>query len=288
MSKIITIKLTKINPLTGPFVITDEFSDIIDIDVPREALIEGMSFDVSDETMYITIESTGKCKIKKTFPLSEFNLMEYAEASYTPAISSSLWAHLKNGTIYNTYYGNIHPYIIEYPFAYQLQDEILKSIVDYTKVYSYTQDGIRNFNNVNKIQVDDVWFNKAILYNDQQSTGVLELVSKPINNLSVYFSFPKYNENSKTILFTKSDNLYNYNTFWSIVKDKTSPLFIKTCENMSIDKYVNQENMDYSSRSFLKEPLRAKNLKIRHILDNKNNINIVSQFIIADTQKSIK
>jgi hypothetical protein len=96
------------------------------------------------------------------------------------------------------------------------------------------------------------------------------------------------NIDSKTITFTKSDNFYQYNTFWSVVKNKSIPLFIRTCESLSIDKEVNQINMDYGPRSFKKEPLRAKELKIRHILDNRSDVHLVSQFIIAPAQISYK
>lgn len=100
--------------------------------------------------------------------------------------------------------------------------------------------------------------------------------------------YPIYNVDSKTITFTKNDNFYQYNTFWSLVKNKQQPLFIRTCESLSLDKVVNQENMDYGKRSFKKEPLRAKELKIRHILDNRGDIHLVSQFITAPSQISYK
>jgi hypothetical protein len=57
---------------------------------------------------------------------------------------------------------------------------------------------------------------------------------------------------------------------------------------MSVDKIVNQSNMDYGKRSFKKEPLRAKELKVRHILDNRSDAHLVSQFIIAAAQISYK
>ena len=57
---------------------------------------------------------------------------------------------------------------------------------------------------------------------------------------------------------------------------------------MSLDKVVNQANMDYGKRSFKKEPLRAKDLKVRHILDNSSTAHIVSQFIVAPSQISYK
>jgi hypothetical protein len=57
---------------------------------------------------------------------------------------------------------------------------------------------------------------------------------------------------------------------------------------MSIDKVVNQANMDYGVRSFKKATLRAKELKVRHILDNSATTHLVSQFITAPAMLSYK
>jgi hypothetical protein len=57
---------------------------------------------------------------------------------------------------------------------------------------------------------------------------------------------------------------------------------------MSIDKVVNQENMDYGVRSFKKATIRAKELKVRHILDNSATTHLVSQFILTPAQISYK
>jgi hypothetical protein len=100
--------------------------------------------------------------------------------------------------------------------------------------------------------------------------------------------YPIYEADSKTIPFTKSDNFYQYNTFWSLVRNKNVPLFITSCESMSIDKIVNQPNMDYSKRSFKKEPLRAKELRVRNILDDRSDVHLTSQFVYAPAQISYK
>lgn len=288
MPKSIIIKLTSGGPNIGPFTITDEFNNIIAEDVAAKDLISGVSYTVADAVTMISLESTGKCKGKKTVSVSTLNPVQVAATTYTQTTTACLWRHLKNPVIYNSFYGNIEPYIIEYPFSYSFNDEILQNIKDYTKVYKYFPDldGVSDDNR--KIEVDDIWFNKAVLYNGQQSTGILELVPKPINNLKDYMKYPVYNADSKTITFTKSDNFYQYNTFWSLVKNKQEPLFLRTCESLSVDKVVNQANMDYGKRSFKKEPLRAKELKVRHILDNKSDVHLVSQFITAPSQISYK
>ena len=288
MAKTIIIKLTSSGPTAGPFTISDEFGNIIATNVSKDNLISGVSYSVDDAVTMVTIESTGKCKNKKTFPITVVTPLDLASKGYKQITTACIWRHLKNPVVYNYFYGNIEPYIIEYPFAYKYQDEILQSVQDYTKAYKYFSDpdGISDDNR--KVEVDNLWFNKAVLYNGQQSSGTLELVPKPINNLKDYLKYPLYNANSKTITYTKSDNFYQYNTFWGLVKSKQEPLFIRTCESLSIDKIVNQANMDYGKRSFKKEPLRAKELKVRHILDSHNDVHLVSQFIYTPAQISYK
>ena len=287
MSKNIIIKLTKSGSNIGPFSVVDDLGNLLGENYTKEQLIDGVGFIVQDSVQVVTLSSTGENKISKNIPVTEISSLDLIN-NYTEISTGQIWKHLLNTTKYNNYYGKIYPYIIEYPFAYQYQDEILQNVQDYSRVYKHIKDPFNSFTDFEKVEVNNEWFNKAILYNGQQSSGILNLISKPINNLKEYVSYPKFNSDSKSILYTKSDNLYQYNTFWSVVKNTSEPLFVKSCENLSIDKEVNQSNMDYSSRSFKKEPLRAKYLKIRHIKDDSDDTHIVSQFIIGTTQKSYK
>jgi hypothetical protein len=289
MSKTITVKLTKAgNRATGPFAVKDNLGNILDASVSRQTLIDGKVYTVADAAVAILIISEGKCVINDYVPITEEYVDNIAAIRCKIYNTGSIWRHLTNTLVYNKFYGLTEPYIIEYPFSYQSYDEILQNVKDYTKAYKYLPipDGVYNDNA--RIETDNQYFNKAILYNGQQSTGILELVPKPKNNLSQYMAYPVYNTDSKTITYTKSDNFYQYNTFWGLVKDKSIPLFNTTCESLSIDKVVNQANMDYTKRSFKKEPLRAKDLKVRHILDNSSEAHLVSQFIVTPAQISYK
>jgi hypothetical protein len=288
MSKTVVIRLTCSGGRTGPFDILDDLGTVLGTDISKQNLIDGYTVSVDDSVTTVYIQSKGKCSNTISVNIGTATIEELAALQYTVCNTGSIWRHLTNLVHYNKYYGNIEPYIIEYPFAYQSYDEILQNVKDYSKVYNYLPyvDGVYNDNK--KIEVDNQWFNKAVLYNGQQSTGILELVPKPINNLKQYLNYPIYNTYSKTITYTKSDNFYQYNTFWGLVKNKSITLFLTSCESLSIDKVVNQANMDYGKRSFKKEPLRAKDLKVRHILDNSSEAHIVSQFILAPAQISYK
>ncbi len=288
MSKSIVIKLTKAGPLAGPFSLYTEYKDVIDENVSKRTLIQGKAYVINDDVNFITIESLGDCNVKKTFNVDSFTTDEYITSQYNQSRTACLWRHLTNIQLYNSFYGKIHDYIIEYPIAYQFQDEILQNVKDYTKAYEYLSipDGV--FNDNVRIETDDKWFTHAVLYNGQQSSGLLELVPKPKNNLQSYSSYPIYNTDSKIITYTKVDNFYQYNSFWSLQKSSQVPLFITSCESMSIDKVINQDNMDYSLRSFKKAPLRAKDLRIRHILKDNCTTHLVSQFLTTSSQISYR
>ena len=225
MSQTVVIRLTCAGNRTGPFDISDNLGDVLGVGISKQNLIDGYTVSVGNGVTNIIIESVGKCNTRISVSIGTATIEELAAINFVECNTASLWRHLTNTTIYNKYYGNIEPYIIEYPFAYQYYDEILQNVKDYTKAYKYLPipDGV--FNDNAQIQTDNQWFNKAIVYNGQQSSGVLELVPKPINNLSEYLKYPIYNEESKTITYTKSDNFYGYNTFWSLVKNKSIPLF---------------------------------------------------------------
>jgi len=288
MSKIITIRLTRVSPSSGPFSIFDQLGNVIAEDVPKSTLVDGINYSVNDNVTSVKLKSTGSCKIEKTNELNDITQQEYINIKVETTITGCIWRHLTNIQLYNSYYGVIHPYIIEYPFAYKNQDEILQNVKDYTKAYEYVSisDGV--FNDNTRIETNNKWFTHAILYNGQQSSGVLKLVAKPLNDMRAYMQYPILNADSKTITYTKSDNFYQYNTFWALQKSSQVPLFNTGCESLSIDKVINQANMDYGSRSFKKATLRAKELKIRHILQDNCTTHLVSQFIIGAAQISYK
>ncbi len=289
MSKSVIVKLTKAgNKILGPFTVKDDQGNVLATNVPKVNLVAGTTYTVGDAIVAIIVESEDACDMSLYLPITYEYPDKIAAIHCKFSNTGTTWRHLTNTLIYNKFYNVIEPYIIEYPFSYQSYDEILQNVKDYTKAYKYLPipDGVYNDNA--RIETDNQYFNKAVLYNGQQSTGILELVPKPKNNLSQYMAYPIYNAESKTITYTKSDNFYQYNTFWGLVKDKSVPLFSTSCESLSIDKVVNQSNMDYTKRSFKKEPLRAKDLKVRHILDNSSEAHLVSQFIIATAQISYK
>ena len=137
MSKTITIKLIKAGPTAGPFTISDQFGNIIAQDVLKKTLIAGISYIVNNDVTILVIKSVGSCKTEKVIPLAPITTEQYASVQFSQTMTACIWRHLTNIRLYNTYYGDIQPYIIDYPFAYNYQYEILQNVKDYTKAYEY-------------------------------------------------------------------------------------------------------------------------------------------------------
>jgi len=270
-NNIINIKLLSAPPGSGPFTILDTDRNPLIENVSSEDMENGFAMSVGDDDTTVIVVSSGNCKIEQYVPFEDITTDEWADSDFSQSKTGCVWTHLKNN-----------------PFSYKYHDEILQNVKDYSKVYNYLPAPTGSFDTNRKVQVDNQWFNKAILYNGQQSTGVLNLVPKPENNLSEYLQYPILNTDSKTITYSKTDSFYQYNTFWALQKNDELPLFLTSCKSLSFDKEVNQDNMDYGPRSFKKSTLRAKNLKVRHILDNKSTTHIISQFIVTPSQISYK
>ena len=226
MAKEINIKITASSPGAGPFDVKDESGNILIEDISLDDLVSGTAVNVPNDSTNIIIASKGTCLYEQVVMLKPIDNEKWVDTTYTNSITGCLWTHLKNVSIYNYYYGDIEPYIIEYPFSYTYHDEILQNVKDYSKVYNYLPEVSGSFDTNRKIQVDNQWFNKAVLYNGQQSTGVLKLVPKPENNLSSYLQYPILNTDSKTITYAKTDSFYQYNTFWALQKNDELPLFL--------------------------------------------------------------
>lgn len=288
LQKRIFVKITEMGYRTNYFNITTNLGGVLGTNVHKNTLCAGIYYYVPTTATEIIIESIGKCRFFLHRNIIELSHTAIIALTCNVVNTGTLWRHLTDTKLTNNFYGNIEPYVIEYPFFYQFQDEILQNVKDFTKAYKYLPipDGVYNDNA--KIETNNQYFNKVIIYNGQQCTGLLKLVPKPVHNLSAYNLYPIYNTDSKTIMYTKSDSFYQYNTFWSVVIDREQPLFKTNCESLSIDKVLNQSNMDYGVRSFKKDTMRAKGVLIRHILDDRSDAHLVSQFIITNSQISYK
>ena len=142
MSKTIVIKLKKIGNRIDTFSLQDDKGNTLLPSVSREDLLSGISLEVEDDVKVIKVLFGGEncCNKFINIPIGTITKPELAAFKPESKNTSSIWTHLIDNTKYNTFYGCIHPYILEQPIAYEFNDEILQNIKDYTKVYKYLSE----------------------------------------------------------------------------------------------------------------------------------------------------
>jgi hypothetical protein len=156
---------------------------------------------------------------------------------------------------YCNFYGVDYPFEVEFVASTGQSISTIKSVEYILEAYKY-------FNNCrDKHHVLDENFDRAVVYNSEQISGMLNLNLKPKNDPVALLNYPKVNSSSIDIHYAKEENKYRFNQFFDITKNRSEfngikkPMF-----NTSANGYVseiNPNNVNYS-----KDPLQHK--KFRH------------------------
>lgn len=210
---------------------------------------------------------------------------------FMSGIHNSIWNHNLSNLSYQTYYDTLYPHIIEYPIANVPNQEILKSITVHENILKYiTEDNFYSLSSVNKENYD-IFFNKCIIYNKEQCSGLLTLTETPINNLRVKMQYPIYNRDNINILYSKYDKVFTFNNFNDVTLNYNNgqPMFVSDWDEIEtefpIDKVLNIDNSSYTNR--LRKPLiRSNDCKVRLIQDRYSRYKFITNFIINNQESN--
>lgn len=200
-------------------------------------------------------------------------------AIYDASGTTSLWSHNVTNKSYQVYYGKLYPFVIETLSDPNNINDILNSVeydcdvVRYHSLYDYSSNRT-------------VTFNKAIVYNDKQCSGLLELIVRNENNLYNNLLYPKIVNNKIQILITNKDNTWRFNQFHDTISSQTAnlPFFKNKCNNA--DKDLNLKAFNYYKPDIDKQVIRGRFTKIRLINDSKSNYNFIFNFLQHAKTKS--
>jgi hypothetical protein len=182
-----------------------------------------------------------------------------------PQNSRYIHRHNKQG-LYRTFYGERHPFIVEYvdnpsPLT--------------TKVWSYLmfQTEAKEFNTATQEYNDitNTTFNKVLFYNTEQISGILNIVPKSNQATNYLLQQTRSNFSSGSILADRNERDWTLNDLKDIRTNVTVPMFIKDVaqlqSNYYIDKIVNASAINYSKSWNELESFRDKFLVVRLIFD---------------------
>jgi hypothetical protein len=170
---------------------------------------------------------------------------------------SKIWKHNDRCDLFCNFYGLDYPFEVEYIHSTGQEVAILKSIEYQLECYKY-DNYCRDLNHIL-----DSNFDKAIVYNTEQISGMLRLNLKPKSDPVAILDYPIINTGSIDILYSKEENKYRFNQFYDVTKnrgeflDNYQPMFLT--DGNGYTREINDLYVTYT-----KNPLQHK--KFRHYM----------------------
>lgn len=188
-----------------------------------------------------------------------------------------LWSHLLTPKSYQVFYGHLHPFMFEYQSEDKYVNQILQSVSFNTDLRRYTTE-------YDFYKIEDKTFSKALIYNQNQSSGTLNLIVKEKNNFYQSSKYPRIALNSKDILTENVENNFRFNTFEDLSQNNNQPL-VKYITN-PMYKESNILSISYAPK-YLTVPLRSDFFNIRLENDKLSNYQFLLKFQLNKTNQSI-
>src|SRR5690606_33051306 len=162
--------------------------------------------------------------------------------------------------------------IFEYSIPTKYTNNMLHSV-------RYNSEFYRQHDNNSSGIKPNLTFNKALIYNPLQTSGILELIPKEKNNRkqSYDYSSDKQNLTSRSILVENLERAFQINNFYDVaIENSGQPIMSYQCNNIAF-KELNPSSISYKSQ-FLKKKLVSDYHTIRLINDKYSNYSIITRY----------
>lgn len=193
----------------------------------------------------------------------------------------SLWSHNVSNKSYQVFYGTKYPFIVEVPTGFTANNNFLENI-------EYTGKALRYHNEYDWFYNRQVTFNKAIVYNENQNSGLLNLVVKDKENLSNIGNYPKFENGMYSINVTNVENNWRFNEFFDSIKSQTNNIPVWKYNSNNVNKELNPAAFNYSINDYDKSLIRGKNCTVRLINDKYSNYKFIFIFSGFNQNNSIQ
>ena len=182
-----------------------------------------------------------------------------------------MYRHNFTNKSYQVFYGKLSPFIIEWQTKQSLSNNVLHGV-------EYYLDVIRYHNEYDTFYDRTRTFNKAIIYNERQTSGLLHLKTGNPEDFTEILEYPKRVYDGHEIIVSNSGNLWRFNDFWDVSRNQKNniPLFNYDCNN--VNKELNNIALDYDKPEFDRARIRQRICKIRLINDIESNHKFIFNF----------
>lgn len=251
-------------------ILYDEFSNKFILEGLEVKLIEKQYFEDASWTLSYNIANKAFQSYHDWFP--DATIQE--ERHFLSVKDNKLWKHNERCDLYSNYYDVDYPYEIEFGISTKSSVNILQSVEYEQEAYEYRNNCRDRYHNYNET------FDRAIVYNSEQSSGMLNLVNTT-NNKKTHYTLPKFNLNfSSDIPLVKVENKFRFNEFRDYTDDRgrftlnQRHLFITKANGY--ERLLNIPNINYKQKYAPR--IRHNVNKIWFSKERPNNINLITKF----------
>jgi len=200
---------------------------------------------------------------------------------------ASTWNHNLSIFTYQTYYNKLYPYIIEYNVNSFPQVSTVNSVTLMQDIQEYYSDyEYYSLSTANKKNLAN--FTKAIIYNKEQSSGIIKLIPEEFGNTRQKITYPRMTTTGIEALISRREHLYTFNGFWNVAaQGNGQPLWSTQWSDLitqyPIDKIPNTKSVRPVSVSYQKSKIKSDFAKVRLIQDQYSRFKFINTIQITQT-----
>lgn len=208
------------------------------------------------------------------------DFIDYTQSGLNNEISN-VWSHRVTNKSHQVYYGKLYPFIIDVFSDPSITNNVLNSI-------EYVNDVYRFINEYDFIYKQNITFNKAYVYNQHQNSGLLNLVLKNENDLSLLNPDDTVGLEGHFIQVSNAENVWRFNEFYDSVSCDcvNAPLWFYDCNN--VNKSLNYLALNYNKYDLNRARIRGRMSHVRFVNDKWSNYKFVFLLNQFNQNKSFK
>lgn len=197
---------------------------------------------------------------------------------FQTSIGSTIWSHNLTNKSYQVYYGKLYPFIIMTQSKPQYGYSHLDNV-------EYMMDAVRYHNEYDWFVNDQITFNKAVVFNSKQCTGMLHLVVRNYNDLSEIGQYPNIIAGGTQIEVTNREGMWAFNQFNDSVVSSTAnvPFITRNCANT--EYILNPTALNYYKSDLDKPRMRGDYFNVMLINDKYSNYKMIFKHLTNKSRK---
>lgn len=167
----------------------------------------------------------------------------------------SFWTHNVRCDSYCNFYNKQYPFEIEFIINSKINVATIRNVEYYMEVYKYDKDNC--YDRFHKL---DFNFDKMIISNTEQNSGLLNLNLHNKANPFMNLNYPQYLSTFVNVLYSKEENRYRVNQFCDLIKDRGEFSGVETqmwnTEENGYVKTINNSAINYSKPATQRKKFR--------------------------------